>query len=414
MDLFRSEALQRQAHRLSGDVVVLPRPHHHLLALLLLTWLVLVGFYLSQANFARSETVRGWITPQDGVVRVYPRQAGKVAELLVEAGERVSAGQALARLEGEHVLAGGDHLEQLLLQEYQQQDDAISRRIERLQAVHRESRSSLLDRIRIARGELRLLRAQGRALDQRFALDERRYQRIRNLLPAGHTTDSEIEHHSLQLLLDRENRLEHSARLQRHLALMTQLESELQQLPLSTQESIDQLQMERSTLAQSMVQLKANYSRTITAPIDGVIGHLQLDPGASVQPDVPMLTVLPENSSMIAHLLVPVRAAGFVQAGQELQLRIDAFPYQKYGTHHGRVYRVSDSTVHPGEWTASPLPVLEPIYRVSAKLTNSESTTLPYSMIKPGMTFSADIRLEDRSLLRWLLEPLFTMRGRML
>jgi membrane fusion protein len=69
----------------------------------------------------------------------------------------------------------------------------------------------------------------------------------------------------------------------------------------------------------------------VTAPQDGLVTAFAFSVGQSVQAGTVLATVLPAGSALEAQLQVPSHAKASIERGQIVQLRIDAFPYQKYG-----------------------------------------------------------------------------------
>jgi membrane fusion protein len=113
-------------------------------------------------------------------------------------------------------------------------------------------------------------------------------------------------------------------------------------------------------------------------------------------------------------MLIPVHSAGFIDEGQALNIRYDAFPYQKFGMQSGHILRISKTLILPGELNDAPVIANEPAYLVTAELINE--TLVAYGehiQLKAGMTFSADIELSQRTLIEWLLEPLYSLSGRL-
>ena len=93
-----------------------------------------------------------------------------------------------------------------------------------------------------------------------------------------------------------------------------------------------------------------------------------------------------------------------------VNIRFDAFPYQKFGMQRARVLEISRSVLAPRE--AGDPRGSEPVYRVRAAIEKQSVEAFGQQVfLKPGMQFSADVVLERRSLLEWLLEPLL-VRGR--
>ena len=80
----------------------------------------------------------------------------------------------------------------------------------------------------------------------------------------------------------------------------------------------------------------------------GLVANRLVEPGQAVQAGQPLVSLLPEGSVLQAQLLVPSRAIGFIEEGDRVLLRYQAYPYQKFGHHVGRVVRISRSALGPG------------------------------------------------------------------
>jgi len=108
---------------------------------------------------------------------------------------------------------------------------------------------------------------------------------------------------------------------------------------------------------------------------------------------------------------VPSKAAGFVQPGQTVRISYDAFPPQKFGTFEGRIERMSNFVVLPGE-TPQPFPISEATYKVQVEIHGAAiQTSIGTAALRPGMLMAAEIVLEQRNLVDWLLEPLQLRRA---
>ena len=122
------------------------------------------------------------------------------------------------------------------------------------------------------------------------------------------------------------------------------------------------------------------------------------------------MEIVPKDSALVAKLFVPTRAIGFVRPGQKVRIMYEAFPYQQFGTYTGGVAEVSQTILIKSE-TFGPIDLKEPAYRVMANLDRSDidadGTRVP---LQADMLLTADIILEKRSLMRWLLDPLLRVR----
>ncbi len=414
MGLFRQEAIDAQRHRLQGHVVLLPRWPHALLSALLLLWLAALITFLTQASYSRKETVRGWLEPADGMVRIFPQAEGRIAQLLVAEGEPVVKGQPVAIINGDRILEDGAHLEALLLEEYQARKDAMERQLAREAVLEELRNGELLARIGDAKATLKQLDEQAATLAQRIAIGEQRLARHRSLAEAGHLTASELEQLEEQQLLLTSERQELTVQRLQQASLLKQLRAERQRLPEETRNAEDRLRIALGELSAEIAQLRGNRAHVLVAPLDGQVSSIGFAEGQRATYEQALMTLLPENSPLEATLLVPVRAAGFLETGQALHIRYDAFPYQKFGLQAGEIVEVTAGTVLPSDQANLPLRISEPVFRVTA--VPADDGVPAYGRrfeLKPGMTLSADIVLEERSLLQWLLEPLHSLRGRM-
>jgi membrane fusion protein len=98
---------------------------------------------------------------------------------------------------------------------------------------------------------------------------------------------------------------------------------------------------------------------------------------------------------------------GFVQAGQAVRLRVQAYPYQKFGWVAGTVQRVARSPQPAAalQPCVLPAPVPEPLYRVVVTLDPAALAATDRPLL-PGMRLEADVVLEQRRLIEWMAEPL--------
>jgi membrane fusion protein len=91
--------------------------------------------------------------------------------------------------------------------------------------------------------------------------------------------------------------------------------------------------------------------------------------------------------------------------GQAVDLRFDAYPFEKFGIQQATVEQVARSLLLPDD-ARFPVAVHEPVYRVRARLhRQSIDVEGDARSLSPGLTFQADILLGERTLLEWLLAP---------
>lgn len=412
--LFRDQALDSLRQRLHGDVLLLPKLSHSLIILLILCWTIGIVTWASLSTFARKETVLGWLSPPSGIVRVYPRQPGTVKKVLVSEGEYVSAGQALVEISEQKTLTGGVDLQSSRIAEFESQAAIIERQLQRGEDILLQRLSDTKRNLSDAKVEATLIDKQISLLDERFRLLQAQTQKAATLREEGHLSATEFERIvNEKLTLQEELQALERTRVSQA-GLIEGLHSQLNLLPQQAEKEKDQLKDRLSVLKQQKSQLLQQQSYSIVAARSGVINNLQVFDGEQIQADTrtPIMSILPKDAALEVQLLVPVRAAGFIETGQSLYIRYDAFPYQKFGLYEGEIGVVSRTIMLPDELINSPISITEPVYRVSAVLnTNMVSAYGKNFALRPGMTLSADIKLDERSIIEWLFEPLLSVRG---
>lgn len=414
--LFRTQVIEQKANRLHGDVVLRPRVRHSVLIALLLIWLLIVGVWLATSTYARKETVAGWLEPPAGVVRVYPEASGQVKQILVKEGDRVQPGQPLMIINGDRILADGGNLETRLLEEYESQRHLLAEQIERAGITQQQRESSLRRQIKSIEHNLNLMDEQLVTLDARHNLIKNQLERYQPAVKDGHISRTEYDQVLSQELSVRSEKQALLREIGNQRDLLSQRRTDLQLLPQEAANSLNQLQSRLSELAQQIAQLQGERAHIITATRAGIVNNLQAREGqfvSSTNP-VPLMTLADGASPLVAHLLVPVRAAGFIAQGQRLYIRYEAFPYQKFGLYQGEIEQVAKTPLLPSELLNAPVTLQEPVYRVEARLyeqgVNAYGQSIP---LRSGMTLTADIELAERSLWQWLLEPVYSLKGRL-
>ena len=170
-----------------------------------------------------------------------------------------------------------------------------------------------------------------------------------------------------------------------------------------------------SELQEGLAQVEARRETVIRAP-DGRRGdqHRRERAGSRSPPTRTLATVLPKGSGLHVELLVPTRAIGFVQKGQEVVLRYEAFPHERFGQYRGTITDIGRNV-----WTAGRAhrPALGEGARLSRGREARAARTSPRSgqdfPLRPGMLVNADLLLEKRTLLEWIFEPVLQLKGRL-
>ncbi|WP_305810209.1 HlyD family efflux transporter periplasmic adaptor subunit [Photobacterium kishitanii] len=152
------------------------------------------------------------------------------------------------------------------------------------------------------------------------------------------------------------------------------------------------------------------------SPIKGIIASILANTGHSVTNGQPLLVIVPESDKTFVELYAPSRSIGFMKVGQKVRLRFDAFPYEKFGAQVGTITSISTSAVAPEMIVNRRLinnAEVEGLYQARIEL--SKPTITVYGReerLISGMTVVADVELDTRKIYEWILEPFYTIKGK--
>ncbi|MDX1391753.1 MAG: HlyD family efflux transporter periplasmic adaptor subunit [Rheinheimera sp.] len=411
--LFRPEAVKQQGVKLDGDVIIAQPIKATVLVAALLTVVALAIIFLSQASFNRKETVSGYLKPDLGVARIAPQRNGTVVSLFVEDGQSVTAGQKLALISSDEHLVQGLNLSSQLLSALEQQRNNLHFRLQEYEVSYQQQQQALQDRIHNIKAQLSEIRSQQTVMTERFKLNEQRLADFNHLRQLGHISNTELNNQRELVLSMQQQQKDLQINYQAQHGQLIQLEAQLDALPREYEQQKVQISTELALLSQQQTEMSARSEVLLTAPVAGRVTNLVAELGSMAVAGKSILTIVPEDSNLYAVLLVPTRAFGFIRPGQETRMRYDAFPYQRFGLYKGEVTQYSKSILLPNE-VSTPVPVNEPVYQVHVKLASQAVSAYGAEVpLQSGMLLSADIVLEQRSLLNWLFEPILSLRGRL-
>ncbi len=415
--LFRDEALQaRQGNWLGRVQLIRPLTLDLVTVVVLLIAAAIVAF-LSLAQYTRKTTVDGALLPDRGLIRLVPSETATVIERRVQEGQTVQAGDVLfvLALERPRLLAQGQADVRRSLSERQRSLQDAVRQQDGLMAAQ----LATLDRRLLA------LDAERAGADRELALQQQRLTLAQQALTRLEALRNEQFISEAQVLNKKEELLGLQAQLQaltRQRAALgreqAQLEGDRRSLPLLTRSAQGGLERDLAELTRETAEQDSERQVIVRAPQAGTVSAVLAEPGQSVSPASALASLVPQGAQLQAQLYAPSSAVGFVQPGQAVRLRLEAFPYQKYGHLEGRVTQVSRSPVGPAELAAQTLAGLnagrsgEAMFRITVALDDAQAAhwTQP---LTAGMRLQADVLLERRRLIEWLFEPLFGLRERL-
>jgi hemolysin D len=162
--------------------------------------------------------------------------------------------------------------------------------------------------------------------------------------------------------------------------------------------------------------------RKLVSPVAGTVQGVKIHtPGAVVTTADTLMTIVPDGTGIEAEALVENKDVGFVREGQEVEIKLDAFPFTRYGLIKGRVRKLGRDAATPqqaanatGSNPASAAGANPGAAPPGADLSYPAKVTLDQDYvlvdgkrepIRPGMRVAAEIKTGDRRVIEYLLSP---------
>ncbi len=411
--LFRQEAIDAQREKLLGTVSVARPVPWWVFTVMATAFAVALLLFVFLSESTRRERVDGFLALDVGVARVLAPEAGILAELLVREGDEVEQGAPIARLSLERSTSVGASSGELVQREQRGRIDLLQSEAVQAKLLAEQDESQQRKRIADFRRELEEFDAEIKLQRSRVAAAEADLARAKDLLKEGFYSESKMSE-TTNLLLDQKVKLQSLMRqrstIERDLGVA---QGELPRIETRLRQAIDQIGRARSQLEQDIVQEQAKREIVLRAPFAGTVTNISPASGDSLADDAPIATLVPRGSGLHVQLLVPTRAIGFVQPGNEVVLRYEAFPFQRFGHYRGTVASISRTVWSPGE-RLGPLAAKEPVYRIDVKLEQQAVVANGQTFaLRPGMLVNADLLLERRTVFEWVFEPVLELRERL-
>ncbi len=429
-----------------------------------LIWAIalLVVFAIGWSYFGRIDIVavaQGKIQPTGRVKTVQPVEPGRVAAIRVENGRSVRAGQTLVELDGTEARAEETAARDALAD--------ISAEALRRRAALAAAEARAFDgapgvawpddipedarrrQARVLRADLTQLATTARAIDAQIRQKEAEVERLTETIAAQQALVATLRERvamrtqlnernaapraavidALETLQTQETALSHqkgqlgearSAIAVLHVERARGLDAFIAETAQKLAEAERQIEEQRQRLAKARVRVG---HMTIESPIDGVVIGLSVTTvGQVVAASEEIMRIVPDGAGIEIECYVQNKDAGFVKVGQTAVVKIESFPFTRYGSVEGRVTRVShDAIPEPDAQTIEGAPSRSTRSSYFAGAQRVQNLVFPVSLqldraairigdadapLTPGMAVTVEIRTGARRILEYVFSPL--------
>jgi membrane fusion protein len=416
-DLFRQEVIDAGKSHFLGTIRIARNPRFTVVTTVALVLALALVAYGVWGEVARKARVAGVLVPAGGTLSLSATQGGTLVDIRVKQGDRVEARQPLALVSADRRTSEGD-AETLIAQSLEQRRAMLESERALAEVQFRQRQQAIDDRLRSLDAEAQQAEAELANMGRRIELASKSVERFTEMARIGYVSQ-------LQLQQKQEELLEHTARESTSRRSLLSLRRDAQTLRNEQTANVNALKAQLTQIDRGLASLRQEKTENsirrehlIVAPEAGTVTALTAHRGQHVRAGQTLLVLVPGSTdgratTLEAQLFAPSRTAGFVQPGQDVWIRYDAYSYQKFGMAKGRVAAVSRTPINPqdlpqGDASQS----VEPLYRVTVTLDKQAIKT--YGEVQPlkaGMTLAADVVQERLRIWEWLFDPVLAASG---
>lgn len=324
--IFRQQVLEEQRAHWLGEISLAQPLRLRVLAVTTVAAALAVACFLLLATYTRRSTVEGQLVPSKGLAVVLSPATGVLGRTSGGEGAHVSRGQRLTVVASQYSTPGsGDTPAALQMHISDRREGLASER----QAQHVEM-AIQLDGLRVqlasARDECMGVQAEIATRERQVQIAHEALQTMQRLRSDNYVSDVQLKQ-AESSVLDQISAVQALKRQGSNCRrTVAELEVAIRQLPSQGAVADSRHRRDLATLEQEKIETEARETRTVEAPVDGVIAAQFAKPGQSVRVGQPLFSVPSSDDALEAELRVPSRAIGFVAPGDTVVVRYQAWP----------------------------------------------------------------------------------------
>lgn len=155
----------------------------------------------------------------------------------------------------------------------------------------------------------------------------------------------------------------------------------------------------------------------LRSPCEAVVHELApFQEGSAVREAEALVTLIPVDVPLEAEIDIPAKDIGWVKLGDEVRIKLDAFPFQQCGTLDGKVSYISQDAFEKGVKSAEQMEATDAggrpsreamgaTYQARLKISGSLKGRAKDATLLAGMRIKAEIKVGKRTVINYILNP---------
>lgn len=429
--LFRSEVTAALGSNWMGAIRLAQPISAWLIASVALMIACALIAFLTVGNMTKKARVTGITVPTAGNISIAAPNAGVLIQSHVNEGETVKVGQVLFTLSTQRQNSQGE-ITALIANQLRARQDTLMTEQRLRESATQEKKLALQQRLANLQVESDQIDQEIQLAKRRLNLSQQSIDKFQTLQNSGYVSAAQTQQ-KIEENIDLSTRLSNLQRTKTQLqANQANLQADINTLANNLATELTQITRAKAALQQEIAENNNRHSSQIVAPQAGMVTAITNQTGQTINGGQVLATLIPmsdtqsekDQQTLEVHLYAPSKTAGFVSAGQQVLIRYNAYPYQKFGLQAGTVIDVSQTPFAPNELPQHLASTIlsnaqqnilgfnsnEALYRIKVQL--KQQTINAYGQaqtIKPGMTLEADVVQDKRKIWEWIIEPVLAV-----
>lgn len=415
--MFRQELLENRKMLWRGRALLLPGIPPLLVISVCIIFLTVFITFVIMGSYTRRVNVSGEITTWPRPVNIYSSVQGFIVKQFVTEGQEIRKGEPVYQIDVSRSTSSGV-VSDNQRKDIENQIVRIANIISRLEDSKKATLQTLEKQKMQYQEAFERSTAIVRRAEEGIIIMKNNMNNYRTYQKKGLINKDQLTNQTALYYQQQNNLLSLSGQNEQNALQITSLESQIKIQAADFDNRIYQMELQRYELQKELINTDVNGEVIILALSDGKIDSLSVTVGQMVSAGDSLLQIIPDKIK--DHYLVvwaPNDAVPYINPGDRVNIRYEAFPAEKFGQFAATVLLVSKTPASSQEMLT---------YQGAPK--NNQNTSVPYYkiVVRPdlqeirydgkflpienGMKAQGTLFLEKRKIYQWMLSPFYDMK----
>ncbi|MDR0217302.1 MAG: HlyD family secretion protein [Enterobacteriaceae bacterium] len=417
--LFRQEALEHKKSKWTGEALLVAKIPAWVIYIASFVFLTILFIFIVFGSYTRRINVYGEVITNPHPINILSTQPGFIANTFVNVGDIVKKGAKIYQVDFSPITQEGkiSTNAQNLIKNQLTQVNNIIKNLEYNNEVTLKSLQEQKEQYELSHEKNKVVLENARQ-GLEFAKDNMRSYKLYQ--ERGLITKDQFNSYGYSYYQQQNTYQNLYSQYISDSLKITSLNSEILLKQADFDKQVSQYKIQRDDLKQKLTEMATSGSVFITSPIDGRIESLSFTVGQTVVTNDNLAQVITNDSAPVYHLIlwVPNSSLPYITKGDQIAVRYDAFPFEKFGQFSGHIDSISyipASSQEMSHYKSSPTSnntdKTDSYYKV---MINLDKNKFDYNgrnlYLSNGMKAQSTFFLEKRPLYQWMFSPLYDLK----